>query len=237
MGRKGQLVSAEMENRMKQCEGFTTFSTNSASLGQTLKSGMTINETLLAVYKKHPKFFNIRCICGITIQLLNHLERINQQTQLINGCISLTTITADLTNFQLKIFAGSTKHARSYVCRSIIAEPLTERQKVEYSEEVLKDNPYFCSINTHKGKGGNRSDDLESVFYVIFYLIRGHLPWLAPDAPINPKEPPSEQKLREILINKNNLSHTSTYRTLPGIFKIFYNYVRKVKPFEAPDYA
>lgn len=35
----------------------------------------------------------------------------------------------------------------------------------------------FASLNAHAGKQLSRRDDMESLCYMLLYLIMGHLPW------------------------------------------------------------
>lgn len=35
----------------------------------------------------------------------------------------------------------------------------------------------YCSINTQLGVEQSRRDDMEAIFYILIYIIRGYLPW------------------------------------------------------------
>ena len=58
-----------------------------------------------------------------------------------------------------------------------IIDPKTKKH-IEYKQrESLTGTATFASINAHNGDELSRRDDLESIAYVLIYLLRGKLPW------------------------------------------------------------
>lgn len=52
--------------------------------------------------------------------------------------------------------------------------------KGEHKEEAkgaIIGTPNFLSLNCHQGSNGSRRDDIESILYVLIYLMKGSLPW------------------------------------------------------------
>ncbi|RQM09640.1 hypothetical protein DD237_006646 [Peronospora effusa] len=47
----------------------------------------------------------------------------------------------------------------------------------EYKEGTVVGTPTFLSLNCHNGVTSSRRDDIESLLYVLIYLMRGDLPW------------------------------------------------------------
>ncbi|KAG6961238.1 hypothetical protein JG688_00009210 [Phytophthora aleatoria] len=47
----------------------------------------------------------------------------------------------------------------------------------DYKEGTVVGTPTFLSMNCHNGATSSRRDDIESLLYVLIYLMRGDLPW------------------------------------------------------------
>eukprot|EP00644_Phytophthora_capsici_P001619 jgi/Phyca11/557439/estExt2_Genewise1Plus.C_PHYCAscaffold_1120053 len=47
----------------------------------------------------------------------------------------------------------------------------------DYKEGAVVGTPTFLSLNCHNGATSSRRDDIESLLYVLIYLVRGDLPW------------------------------------------------------------
>lgn len=89
----------------------------------------------------------------------------------------------------------------------------------------------YASINTHAGIEQSRRDDLESVFYMLAYLVLGSLPWQG--VPADTKQ----EKYQKILDIKRSYSTDKMYYELPPEFLTYYSYCRSLKFDEKPDYT
>ena len=88
----------------------------------------------------------------------------------------------------------------------------------------------FISAYTHLGLEQSRRDDLESLLYIISYLLKGSLPWLG----VHGKT--KNDKFKKILEKKMDYSICQSlfdnYKELGNIF----TYVRNLEFFDEPDY-
>jgi serine/threonine protein kinase len=84
----------------------------------------------------------------------------------------------------------------------------------------------YISINVHNGIVPSRRDDLESVFYVLLYLIIGELPWR--------KEKNNHD---DVVREKINLIKNKTIiENIPNELIHFYLYCRNLEYEQSPDY-
>ena len=92
-------------------------------------------------------------------------------------------------------------------------------------------SPAFAAITSHKNKSQSRKDDLEALFYVLFYFTTGELPW-GKAALIEDKT----KVMEAILKIKTNAFADGEYNGIPKSLLQFYNYVMALDYSETPNY-
>ena len=95
---------------------------------------------------------------------------------------------------------------------------------IHINENSIKNiigTPNFVSLNVHLGIEPSRRDDLESVVYIIMYMLFGNLKWF------------NRRNCDDIAEIKSNI-HTIT--VLPVFIKNMLGYVRRLSFNETPDY-
>jgi serine/threonine protein kinase len=88
----------------------------------------------------------------------------------------------------------------------------------------------YASINSHMGLENSRRDDLESICYVMIYLLKKALPWQG-IAGITKQE-----KYRRIMDSKMNTKLDLLCKDCPPEFKLLLTYSRALRFEEKPDY-
>ncbi|OJA19171.1 hypothetical protein AZE42_13954, partial [Rhizopogon vesiculosus] len=84
--------------------------------------------------------------------------------------------------------------------------------------------PAFASINSHLGLELGRRDDLESLVYLLIYLVRGCLPWLN-------REIATDSTVLDMKLNMDELC-----RELPCEFRHMLDYLRGLAFHAKPNY-
>jgi casein kinase 1 len=98
------------------------------------------------------------------------------------------------------------------------------------SEASLVGTARYASINTHELKTQSRRDDLEAIGHVLFYLLRGKLPWSGLKAKTD------EEKYRKIGEVKKTTPVADLCKGYPQEFARYLQYSRALQWEERPDY-
>ena len=88
----------------------------------------------------------------------------------------------------------------------------------------------YASVNAHLGREQSRRDDLEAIFYMIVYFLKGSLPWQGLNAKTR------EEKYRQISDKKKSTKSEDLCSGLPSEFLMYLNYVKHLAFKDEPDY-
>jgi serine/threonine protein kinase len=105
------------------------------------------------------------------------------------------------------------------------------RQHIPYKEgKSLTGTARYASISTHLGIEQSRRDDLESLMYVLIYLMKGQLPWQGLQARTR------KEKYDRIMEVKMNTPLNVLCASLPIEFEQLVQTCRTLRFTDAPDY-
>mmetsp|Transcript_21463 Transcript_21463/g.36332 ORF Transcript_21463/g.36332 Transcript_21463/m.36332 type:complete len:428 (-) Transcript_21463:192-1475(-) len=167
--------------------------------------------------------FNLKTVLILADQLLCRMEIIHTK------CYIHRDIKPD--NF---LMGRGTRRHMVYVIDFGLAkmyrDPRTHRH-VPYKEgKNLTGTARYASINTHMGIEQSRRDDLESLGYVMMYLLRGSLPWQGLKATTK------KQKYDRILEKKISTSTEVLCKNCPSEFRAYFEHVKGLRFDDRPDY-
>jgi len=88
----------------------------------------------------------------------------------------------------------------------------------------------YASINTHVGIEQGRRDDMESVGYLLVYLLKGTLPWQG-------RKSKDQNNANDLILKKKmNTSVETLCAGLNREFAVYLNYTKTLKFQDAPNY-
>ena len=177
----------------------------------------------LDYYIKKLEKFSIHTTAMLAYQIINILQYIHLRG-IIHRDIKPGNFVMGLDTKSLDVYIIDFGFARKY--KSMTKDkiyPMTEGHE-------LTGTSRYASINAMKGMQQSCRDDLESLGYMLYFFLKGNLPWMGI------KEKNKENLDKKILEKKIETTSELLGQDLPIQFCEFLDYAKNLKYEETPDY-
>ena len=112
--------------------------------------------------------FSLKTTLMLAEQMITRIEFLHRKT----------FVHRDIKPDNFCIGRGAKKNAAYLIDYGMAKRYLVKDSHIEYKDnKALTGSKRYCSINAHLGIEQSRRDDLESLGYVLVYLLKGSLPW------------------------------------------------------------
>lgn len=183
-----------------------------------------LGKSLDKIFNELPsKKMSIRCVCNIAYQLLNIFELMHNNN-IIHRDIKPANIAIgkeEKSKFIYLLDFGLSKKYRN---------SKTKSHFTFIKNKKLIGNARYSSINALDGGTQSRRDDLESLGYLLLYLLLGRLPW---QGYISHSKEDKYYKIRQI---KKQTTPEQLCEGLPSQFEEYIKYTRNLEYEQEPNY-
>lgn len=169
--------------------------------------------------------FSLKTVLMLADQMISRLEYLH----------NMNIIHRDIKPENFMMGAGNTRNTLYLVdfgLSKIYRDCRTNKHISFRDGRSLTGTARYASVNAHHGIEATRRDDLESVGYVLVYLLRGSLPWQGVEPKLGKKQRYS--KIGEI---KMSASLEELCDGCPKEFVDYLKYCRGLSFTEKPDYS
>ena len=168
--------------------------------------------------------FSIKTVCLLAIQMISILEHIHNKG-VIHRDIKPENFVLGKENernskYLYLIDFGFSKFFDKNGLNDIVTD-----------KKNLIGTPRYASINALRGIEQSMRDDLESVGYILVYLLKGKLPWMGI------KCMDKNEKIKKICIRKIETSSSDLCVGLPKEFVEYFDYCNDLEYEQKPDYT
>ena len=219
-------------NKLLESESFLLFSLKGIGIPKVLSFGHNkeydilimplLGKSLKELYISKNSNFEFKDICLMGMQIMERIKWVHSHN-IIHRDIKPDNFLIGLEdpNIIYLIDFGLSKKYKSS----------TTGKHISFSElKKFTGTVSYASANALRFKEQSRRDDLESICYMLIYLMKGSLPWQK--IKVNNKKE-SYLKVGQF---KRNIKPEKLCENLPGEMIDFLNYVKKLKFEEDPDY-
>ncbi len=179
-----------------------------------------LGEDLQSILTRRKKF-TVKTVCLLAYQMIRILEYIHNKN-VIHRDIKPENFLMGLDEFSKYLYLTDFGLSKSYDINSA-----TPRNK---ESRKLTGTPRYASINALRGLEQGPRDDLESIGYVLVYLLKGELPWQ------NIVGKSKIEKIKKLLVKKIEMPSSELCTGLPEIFEKYVDYCKNLQLEEKPDY-
>ncbi|CAD8137912.1 unnamed protein product [Paramecium pentaurelia] len=176
----------------------------------------------LTHYLRQRKRFSLACVLGIADQMLTILEAIHSKG-IIHRDIKPENILAGKDREQNIIYLVDYGIAKQFKDKDDKHIPLRENKPFLGTSR-------YASMAAHRGQELSRKDDLESLGYMLIFLLKGSLPWQS----ISYKN--EDEKVKMVGLMKMRITSQELCQDIPTEFMRFIDLVKKMSYREKPDY-
>ena len=175
---------------------------------------------------KHGGHINLSIVLNIGIQLINIIEKLHN-IGIIHRDLKPENVLLGLEKENKSIYLIDFGISRFYINSKGCHIPYVDNKK--YMGNII-----FMSLNVSNGIEPTRRDDMESIGYILIYILTGYLPWNI----IDNKDKDTTKSLRnDSIVNmKREIPLDKVCENSPIEFKIYLEYCRKLEYDETPNY-
>lgn len=166
--------------------------------------------------------FTLKTVLMLGIQMIERIEFIHSKA-ILHRDIKPDNFLIGHGDKKTKVFIIDFGLSKKFINKDGAHIPLREGKSMTGTAR-------YASINTHNGIEQSRRDDLESLGYVMMYLLRGSLPWQ------NTKASSQREKYEKIKEIKISTTVDNLCKGFPNEFVTYLYYCRNLKFDEKPDY-
>ncbi len=167
--------------------------------------------------------FSIKTVCILAYQMISILEHIHNKN-IIHRDIKPENFLMGLDNNSKFLYLSDFGLSKSYNQNS------TTHYTPNKEGKKLTGTPRYASINAMRGLEQSPRDDLESIGYILVYLLKGELPWQ------NIIAKNKTEKFKKLLVKKIEISSSDLCLGLPNKIEKYIDYCKDLEFEDIPDY-